>query len=162
MSNSSFYIIESIPTNEVYDKRGKIWSSDFNISYRWNNLEQKIEIEHDISHFKDTTFVKDVEVWNENITNRSYSYWAGGTGGVFILCSKFISKSEIEHSAFKSYSKDEPLHCIKEQSEDDYQIRLQVNCDWIIDDRREEIVRFLIGYEKGNGRKVFDCEGNEL
>jgi hypothetical protein len=54
------------------------------------------------------------------------------------------------------------LHCIREQPEDDYKPRLQVNCDWITDDKREEVVWFLIRYHKEQGSKVFDCEGNEI
>ena len=163
--DSSFFMLESIPADELDNKRGKIWTNDFIISYRWNALEKKVKIESNASHFRDTAFVKDIEDWNENVTNRSYYYWATGTGGGFILCTKVTFKSnrvEMMHSAFKSYNIDAPLYSIKEQPVDDYAPRIQVNCDWIIDDKREEVVWFLIGHYIGRGAKVFDCDGNEI
>lgn len=162
--SNALFMIESVSTDQLGEKKGQIWTDDFIISYSWNAKSKKVEIENYTSH-TDTTFVKDIENWNENVTNRSYYSWASGTGGGFILCSKVTFKSnqvEMMHSAFKSYSKDEPLHCIREQPEDDYKLRLQVNCDWITDDKREEVIWFLIGYHKEQESKIFDCEGNEI
>jgi hypothetical protein len=88
-----------------------------------------------------------------------------GTGGSFIMCSKITFKSEqveILHSAFKSYTKNYPYFYLKEQPEDNYNIRIQANCDWISEDRLEEVVWGLLAAQKERGQKVFDCEGNEI
>ena len=157
----SLYFVES-QGYPFETKRGKIWSKDFIISYRWNDSEKEIEIESNDLY---TSFNDDIEKWNEYVTNRSYFYWDGAGGG-FYLCSKAIFKSggiEIRHSAFKGYNKTDLFFYLKEQPEDDYTIRMQLNCNWLKEKKgKEEVVKFLIEYHKDKGSKIFDCAGNEL
>ncbi len=108
---------------------------------------------------------EDFVEWNKYVTNSSYKYFCGAGGG-YVLCSKmtiFSDIAEIKNTAFHFYSKECPLLFLKEQPEDDYKPRLQVNCDWMnIDEKRHEIILGLIGMQIENGRKVFDCEGKEI
>lgn len=137
-----------------------------------NNLNNKSVVE---------LFLEDIEQWNENVTNRSYYYWIGADGGYF-LCSKISFTSEqieIFHAAFNFYFQFWPIFYLKEQPEDDYQIRMQPNCDWIIkkgenswsrihwghldtEEKREEYIwREILGHIEKE-IKVFDCEGNKI
>jgi uncharacterized protein YihD (DUF1040 family) len=105
-------------------------------------------------------FVGDFEEWDENVTNRSYLHWEGAGGG-FIFCSKVMFRSdsvEIRHTVFRSYNKNTPFFYLKEQAEDDYKMRVQVNCDWFEKQRCRINWKYFEEYSH-RGRKVFNCNG---
>jgi hypothetical protein len=124
-----------------------------------------LEINDNLNNISsEVPYWEDFVEWNEYITNSSYQYFCGAGDGYY-LCSKMKILSdivEITNTAFHLYSKECPLLFIREQPEDNYKPRLQVNCDWMINERRHEIVLGLIEMQIENGRKVFDCEGNEI
>lgn len=127
-----------------------------------DGVSYTLETSVNLKNFVLESYLSDFIEWNEYVTNRSYLY---SPGAGFIFCSKVTIKSdqmEIVHTAFRSFTKNYPFFYLKEQSVDDYNIRLQVNCDWITEDRLEEVVWGLIGAHKEHGFKVFDCEGNEI
>jgi hypothetical protein len=154
-----------------------LWTDDFVVYFnreyiaRWHrktstddSVIYKSEIRNNLKSTIMEPFLIDFEKWNENVTNRSYLYWSGAGGG-FIFCSKVMLKSdrvEILHTVFRDYNKDCPFFYLKEQPEDNYKIRFQVNCDWIKNAENEDVVWFFIRKHKSRGRKVFDCEGNEI
>ncbi|MDR2913275.1 MAG: hypothetical protein LBV74_00315 [Tannerella sp.] len=164
-------------SDDFADKCAILWTDDFAVHFSREYIAQwdrktpaddsviyKLEICDNPEKTLINPFLGDFEEWNENVTDRSYLYW-DGSGGGFIFCTKvsFISDcAETQHTAFRYYAKKCPLFYLREQQEDDYKPRLQVNCSWIIEDRLEEVVWFLIRNHKSRGDKVFDCEDKEI
>jgi len=177
-AGNTFYWLEYI-ADDRSSKNIALWTDSFNVRFicdwipRWDRVNPwddsiiyKFEVRDNHREFlRRVPFLNDYEEWNENVTNRSYLYWAG-SGGSLDFCSKItFDKSdiiEIKHSVFCYYNKDTPLFYLKEQPEDDYQPRLQINCDYITDEKSEEFALFSIGYHVNIGRKIFDCEGNVI
>jgi len=172
ISNTShateFFLMQSIPDGYNTLVKYSFWSKYDTIVYHWDIEDKslrKIKIDRNKKNrFSDNIFYKDVEEWNEYVTNRSY-FSTPIAGGSFLYCSRMIVEDDttkIDHASLREYNKDEPIYYLRERLDDDYKSRLQVNCDWITDDKKEEIMWFFIGYYKERGAKIFDCEGNEI
>lgn len=173
---SPFYWLEYL-ADDRSSKTVILWTDSLMVHFNcrwialWNRKKTfgdtviyKLKIYSNLEKSLNDPFFNDFEEWNEFVTNRSYLYW-DGTGGGFRFCTKvsFVSDCvEIQHTAFRDYEKKCPLFYLREQQEDDYNPRLQVNCNWITGDRLEKVVWGLIGGYKERGFKVFDCEGKEI
>ncbi len=126
LSNTNkYYIAEFIPDDNQSKLYGVFWSKDIIISYKWNNVKKKLDVT--LGEYIDLVkpFVKDIEEWNNNVTNRSYR-WSSIAGGSYVYCSRINIKNnnlKIENAVFRRYNKNHFEYYLKEKPCDNYKYR---------------------------------------
>lgn len=117
LAERNYYLIEFVPDDYRSKKYGVFWTKSVIITYKWDNLERKLEVI--MGEYLDMSkpFIKDVEKWDEFVTNRSYRY-TSIAGAWYVFCSRITttkSKLKIENAVFREYSKDHFEYYLKEK-----------------------------------------------
>jgi hypothetical protein len=106
-AEKNYYLIEFVPDDYRSKKYGVFWTNANIITYKWDNIERKLEVFKGEYLDMAKPFIKDVENWDGFITNRSYRY-TSITGAWYVFCSRMTdnkTKFKIENAVFREYDK---------------------------------------------------------
>ena len=131
------YVYEYIPDVTRDERHCIFWNKHIIIYLVFDKNTSKIitstnSFPKNVFAEKITNFIKNIENWDEYVTNRSY-FATYLLGGGYLFCSK-VEFTETGYktynTVFREYPKDSPFYYLKELACDNYKIRMKVNKEW--------------------------------
>lgn len=117
-ADKEYYIM--IGNNRVsYNIDGFIWNKYNEYYFKYNIYDssfllKKMSLTPSFKQYK-----RDIEEWNENVTNVSY-YYTDVSDPIFFVCSKVVANKEIFTTTFVDYGKSSPVFYLREREDNNY------------------------------------------
>lgn len=128
----NYYLIEFVPEDYRSKIYGVFWTNNHVISYKWDNIDKKIDVINGEYLEMSKPFIEDVEKWDGFITNRSYRY-TSIAGASYVFCSKVLvteNKLIIKNAVFREYNKEHFEFYLKEKSNNNFKAIKITNPDF--------------------------------